>query len=268
MEMYEHSEAFVEEEGDLVFDHTKIILKKTEDDFYYARVPYRLQRLPDIDFGTLHLTQIPVDNIWPKFDKKLTQAPEPVPENSYVKQQSLLSYGDTDASLRLDEQIRSEAEICEILKKHPHPNIAEYRGCIVRGGRIRGLCFAKYPLSLSQQVRGNIPLDVDFCLQEIKKGVAHMHRLGLIHNDLNSTNIMMNGDSPVLIDFDSCKQVGKKLGLKAGTTGWARPGVTMAEPENDDWGVAKLEEWLRQASMDQQRLPPILSIITTVKKDC
>lgn len=121
------------------------------------------------------------------------------------------------------------------------------------------MCFVKYPLSLSQQVKKNIPLDVEFCLQEIKKGVAHLHRLGLIHNDLNPTNIMMNGDSPVLIDFDSCKQVGRKLGLKAGTIGWAKTDVTVAKPENDDYGVAKLEEWLRQAAMDQQRSPPILS---------
>lgn len=127
----------------------------------------------------------------------------------------------------------------------------------MRGGRIRGLYFVKYPLSLSQQVKENIPLDVEFCLQEIKKGVAHLHGLGLIHNDLNPTNIIIDSDNPVIIDFDSYKQVGKKLGLKAGTTGWAKMGSTIAKPENDNYGMAKLAEWLGQAAMDQVRSPPI-----------
>lgn len=116
IEIYEHSEAFVGEEGDLVFNHTKIIIKATEDDFFYARVPHRLKLPPDIDLDALDLTKIPIDSIWPKFNPKLTQAPEPVPENSYLKQPSLLSYGDTTVSLRLDEQILNEAEVCEILK--------------------------------------------------------------------------------------------------------------------------------------------------------
>ena len=67
-----------------------------------------------------------------------------------------------------------------------------------------------------------------------------MHALGLIHNDLNPSNIMMNGDSPVTIDFDSCKREGEKLGLKLGTFGWAMEGVVYATPQNDYFGLSKI----------------------------
>lgn len=251
MEICEQNEAFIEEDGDLVFDHTKIIVKGKEDEYFYARVQHRhVDRPSDIDLSALDLIKIPIDNVWPKLSPNLTQAPTPLPNNSYLKQPSLLYYGDTNASLRFDEQILNEAKVCEVLKQNPHPNIATYRGCVVRDGRIRGLCFAKYPLTLAQRMQVDnqsiyAPLDIDTCLQGIKNGVAHLHNLGLIHNDLNPSNIMMDGDNPVIIDFDSCKQIGEKLGLKAGTIGWAMSELgDIAKLENDEYGIAKLEQWL------------------------
>lgn len=71
-----------------------------------------------------------------------------------------------------------------------------------------------------------------------------MHTLGLIYNDLNLLNIMMDGESPVIIDFDSCKREGDKLGLKAGTVGWAMKGVVYATPQNDYFGLLKIREIL------------------------
>lgn len=71
-----------------------------------------------------------------------------------------------------------------------------------------------------------------------------MHALGLIHNDLNPSNIMMNGDSPVIIDFDSCKREGEKLGLKLGTFSWAMEGVDYATPQNNYFGLSKIREAL------------------------
>jgi hypothetical protein len=79
----------------------------------------------------MDLIQIPIDDIWPVYHPKFTQAPNPLPPNSYVKQPSLLYYGDTAASFKLSSQLLNEAEACEILINHPHPNIAQYIGCIV-----------------------------------------------------------------------------------------------------------------------------------------
>lgn len=71
-----------------------------------------------------------------------------------------------------------------------------------------------------------------------------MHQLGLIHNDLNPTNIMMDGDTPVVIDFDSCKREGDRLGSKVGTPGWALEDEKYARWANDLHSLEKMREAL------------------------
>jgi serine/threonine protein kinase len=77
------------------------------------------------------------------------------------------------------------------------------------------------------------------------KGVNHLHELGLIHNDLKPLNIMIDGDNPILIDFDSCKRVGEKLGVKAGTICKTIASAEYATPKNDLFSISKLQEFLR-----------------------
>ncbi|KAI1767734.1 serine/threonine kinase [Hypoxylon sp. FL1150] len=243
MKICEQSEAFVEKDGDLVFQNTKIIFQQ-QDEYFYATTKQRLSASSKIDANNLHLINIPTDNIWPRFDTRFTRAPDPLPPNSYVKQPSLLHYGDTVASLKLSELLLNEAEICETLRRHPHPNIAQYLGCIVEAGRIRGLCFVKYSMTLPQRLKQGPSFNKDLYLQGITRGVTHLHKLGLIHNDLKPSNIMMDGDNPVIIDFDSCKREQERLGLKAGTKGWAVEGPGFARRENDIYGLSKIREYL------------------------
>ncbi|KAI4863258.1 serine/threonine kinase [Hypoxylon rubiginosum] len=244
MEICEQSEAFVEKDGDLVFEHTKIILRRQEDEYFYATTEQRLSTSSKIDVNSLHLINIPTDNIWPTFDTKLTRAPDPLPPNSYVKQPSFLYYDDAVASSELSGLLLNEAEVCETLRRHPHPNIARYLGCIVKDGRIRGLCFVKYSMTLPQRLKHAPSFDKGLCLQGIARGVTHLHELGLIHNDLNPSNIMMDGDNPVIIDFDSCKREQERLGPKAGTEGWEIEGSGFARRENDIYGLSKIREYL------------------------
>lgn len=179
-------------------------------------------------------------------EARFTRAPDPLPPNTYLKQPSLLQYGDTYATLEPSCQVLTEVEACEVLIRHPHPNIARYSGCISEHGRIHGLCFVRYPMTLSQRLKDATPLNEALCLQGIESGIKHMHRLGLIHNDINPSNIMMDGDNPVIIDFDSCKSEGTKLGLKGGTVGWALDGMEYARKENDFHGLLKIRELLEQ----------------------
>lgn len=223
MEICEQSEAFVDKDGDLVFDHTKLILRR--DEYFYARANWRVSSPSAVDISQLKISKIPMENVWPPMDPCFTPAPDPLPPNSYIKQPSLLYYGDSPASLEPGRQVLAEVEVCEVLRRHPHPNIAQYLGCVTKNGRVTGLCFNKYPMTLSQKLKEATPFDRALCLRGIESGVRHMHALGLIHNDLNPSNIMMDGESPVIIDFDSCKREGDKLGLKAGTVGWAMGGL-------------------------------------------
>jgi len=141
----------------------------------------------------------------------------------------------------------NEAEVCEILRASPHPNIAQYLGCIVENDRITGLCFVKYDMNLSERVtKDSHPFDTDLFLRGIQKGIRHLHSLDLIHCDLNPTNILMNGDTPVIGDFDSCRRKGEKLGFKAGTIGWTSEDFKFARPENDQYGLSKIRDFLFQ----------------------
>jgi serine/threonine protein kinase len=244
MEVCEQNEAWVERDGDWVFSHTKIILKK-DDQYFVATSMHRYRSAADVNLADLDLISIPASKIWPQYPEHFKRAPTPIPENCYVKRPSLLYYGDTEASTRLSEHILHEAQICEILQASPHPNIARYLGCLVDNGRITGLCFVKYDMTLSQRVsQASQPFDAKHLLQCIREGVRHLHSLGIIHCDLNPTNILMWGESAVIADFDSCQMKGKKLGLKAGTRGWTSDNFKYALAENDQYGLSLIEEYL------------------------
>lgn len=104
----------------------------------------------------------------------------------------------------------TEVEACEVLRQHPHPNIAQYLGVVVKGGRVGGLVFDRYSVTLEELLEQQTPFDRERCLREIEDRIRHMHSLGLVHNDLNPANVMLDNDGKaVIIDFDSCKRDGK-----------------------------------------------------------
>lgn len=68
------------------------------------------------------------------------------------------------------------------------------------------------------------------------RGIRHLHSLGIIHNDINPANMMFdtcNGNTPVIIDFDSCRPKGHRLTIVKRTYEWADDNVKEAMPEND-----------------------------------
>lgn len=244
MEIHQQSEVFIERDGDLVFDFTKLILRGQNDDYYYAIVKDRIGGASStFDVETLQKIPIPTNDIWPYFSAQMSQAPNHPSSECYIKEPNLLDYGDTLASLQLSKLTLHEIEVCELLKKHPHRNVAQYLGCVVSGGRIRGLCFVKYKLTLRKRLQAATPLNKDLCLQGIENGIRHLHSLNIVHNDINPMNIMIDDmDQPILIDFDSCQRQGQKLGIKAGTRGWSIEGSEYALFENDFFGLSRLRE--------------------------
>ncbi|KAI1352324.1 kinase-like domain-containing protein [Xylaria sp. FL0043] len=246
MEICEKGEIFIEKDDDLVFDHTKIILR-TDGEYFYAKTNQRIFR-SSIDINGLATIRIPADNVWPLADPEFTRAPDPLPSTAYVKRPSLLYYENASNNPDYACQILTEVKTCEVLRKHPHHNIVQYLGCIVKDGRIKGLAFAKYSITLSQMLKDGTRFNRSRCLHGIQAGVSHMHKLGLVHNDLNPSNIMMDEDNPVIIDFDSCKREGDKLGSKGGTYGWTLDGEDYARRENDFYSLEKIRAALMKDS--------------------
>jgi len=248
MEVCEQNEIFhsVRNDGDYSYLHTKIILKEG-DQYYYAISTRRHHIFSKVDLHELDLVLIPVSQIWPPFPTQFGRAPEPLPQDCYVKRPSLMQYDEPKDLAELGSLMLHEAGICEILRASPHPNIAQYLGCIVENDKITGLCFVKYGMDLRQRVtEDSRPCDADLFFQGIQEGIQHLHSLGLIHCDINPTNILMDGDTPVIVDFDSCQRNGEKLGLKGGTLDWANLDFKFARPENDEYGLSKIRDFLFQ----------------------
>jgi hypothetical protein len=82
-----------------------------------------------------------------------TREPPAAASNSFVKRQSLFGYCDTPASTSQGTLLVNEARVCEMLKTSPHPNIAEYLGCVVEEDRLVGICFVRYQGIFADRVR-------------------------------------------------------------------------------------------------------------------
>ncbi|KAH6888501.1 hypothetical protein B0T10DRAFT_488301 [Thelonectria olida] len=78
----------------------------------------------------------------------------------------------------------------------------------------------------------------------IEAGIRHLYQLGLIHRDINPTNIIMDGDTPVIIDFDSCVPVGEKLGEKTATPDWQPKEGNFTTAERNFYGLKKLKDFI------------------------
>ncbi|KAF1815598.1 hypothetical protein P152DRAFT_446645 [Eremomyces bilateralis CBS 781.70] len=256
LEILEHSEAWEQVDDVLTFSHTKVILRDGSR-YFYAITDRRYPPSSKIDPSTLNLHPIPISRIRPVFPASYTRAANRLPPNSYVKRPSLLYYGDTKASTDISTLVLREAQICEILAKSPHPNIARYLGCEVEDGVITGLCFERYGDTLFQRVKDAQPIDTVACLRSIKMGIEHLHGLGIVHGDINPHNILSNGDTFVLTDFDSSAREGEVLGLKGGTKGWTEDFET-AVYSNDWHGFSMIKGFLHSYASNAS--PPNASI--------
>jgi serine/threonine protein kinase len=137
----------------------------------------------------------------------------------------------------------AEAFILQHLAAHPHPHLAKYHGVRARRGRITGLVLDRYPRTLLDHVRQGRDLNRDEFVSALESAVAHLHSLGLAHNDINPENIMMGEDNlPVLLDFGSCQPFGKRM-LTQSTEGWVETVDLYSKQEHDVFALGKLQEW-------------------------
>ncbi|KAL2135787.1 hypothetical protein VTI74DRAFT_6992 [Chaetomium olivicolor] len=241
MEIISSSERFKRVDGVLKVDHVQGIFRNGTD-YYLARWSDR-RNLPT-DLSVLDHVQ-PLDTKrGPRMKHTWTKAS--AQDGFYLKTPSLWDY----AAGNLEYRMRREIEMCEFLRKHPHPNVAVYHGCQETNGRATGLFFDRYRATLNETVnpgscnkqdfasgdRKLVTNDMIIALGGLLDGIQHLHSLGIVHNDVNPSNIMFDENGRlVLIDFDSCRYVGEPIlatGAKR-TPGWHEHSVVLSRKMND-----------------------------------
>ncbi|KAK0710701.1 kinase-like domain-containing protein [Lasiosphaeris hirsuta] len=212
---------------------------------------------------------IPDDWAFPEYSEDLTVAPNDgiVSDGLYLKRPniSLFDPDDVDKYLPTTPRLcREEAVIMEtLLLRNPHPNIVRYHGCRVRRNRVTGLLLDAYSTDLNALESDKALLesiDRTAFVAGIESAIAHLHSLGLAHNDLNPANIMLGkSGEPILIDFDSCRPFGERL-LSGGTRGWIDEKLKTSEKENDLAAIPKIVKWLEDLSQgvkkEREPYPP------------
>ncbi|KAK3324910.1 hypothetical protein B0H66DRAFT_470558 [Apodospora peruviana] len=248
LEIHRKGEIYLEKvDDDLVYQHTKVNLRAPGAvvEFYYAKMTSQCISKP-INIDELDKVRIPFEHIQPLADPSFTRAPPELllSTSHYVKHPSLMYYEPTNNHTQFLNDILSEIRICEIVRQSPYPNIAKYHGSVVNEetGRISGFVFDKYRMTLAEMLKDDgPPFDRQRCLRGIEAGINHLHGLGLVRNDINATNVMMDHDmESIMIDFDSCRKEGEKLGSKFGWT----VDSEYSRRENDHHNLDKIRETL------------------------
>jgi len=256
MELIDLSREYREIDGQLKFHRNTLILQMANT-FFYTYTYERVQRADKIKFDELDVNPIPIEEIYPPFSSNFVLAPDPLPNDVYVKRSDLLSYTPgAPPGARPCDFIMEELRVCEILKQYPHPNIAEYLGCTVQNDRVTGLVFVKYQMTLAERFKDKYcPLNPELYLRGIESGLKHLHDLGFIHNDINPHNIMLHeDDTAVIIDFNTCQYEGE-ICRSGGTDPWCPEEMEYAVRENDYYGLQKIREALENGEMPDDDEP-------------
>ena len=260
IEMLQQNECFEEIDGQYECTGT-LAVYRFGDDIFHMFSKSRYQDPTDIRIEESVATiKIPLSAYCPLFKSIFNICPDALFSDCYVKRPSLISYDrirDSTNPRQISDDVLAEVEICELLKQHPHPNIACYLGCQVREGRITGICFAKYQKTLMRAVNPGSHMkrrfrydngaleDVENCLKGVEEGIRHLHSLGLVHNDINPANIMFEENGiPVIIDFGSCRAIGQSLEGVGRTYEWYDRNVKQSIPNNDWHALQEIREWL------------------------
>ncbi|KAF9893183.1 hypothetical protein FE257_011606 [Aspergillus nanangensis] len=259
MEVISCNESFGGRDDPVAFEHTRVIFQRNGQT-YQGLSKRRYKSKSDVtELDLYNKCRIPIERLEPTFEPQFTTMDHDSNiDERFIKRQRLSSYNPQYPD-QMKLETLDEVRTCEFLRKHPHPNIAVYHGCEVNGDRITGLCFTRYDQTLLERVNpGHYnkrhfslemrskadPRNASQWFNQIEGGIRHLHSLGIVHNDINPSNIMFDGDIPILIDFGSCRPEGSSLCSVGRTYEWYDDTVREATPSNDLDALQEMRSWL------------------------
>lgn len=232
-------EIFSDPDGEPRFEYTSVTAL-VQGEAYAGKVNQHMEDVDEIEAMSC-LALVPVESIYPLCPDDFTRASKT--GDCYLKSPTFTYEDGLLGCTFVADCLLNEATALEKLRKHPHPNIAKYHGCVVKDGRVTQLCLERYPRSLAAAEPDLSEREVDHILQGVAAGMKHLHDLGLAHNDICLENVCLQDDGiPVLVDFDSCLSFGEKL--MKGTAGDGEPTSSI---KNDLDGLDRLADLLEGA---------------------
>ncbi|CAG8020086.1 unnamed protein product [Penicillium olsonii] len=263
MQVLESAEDYGGPEDGYAFAKT-IVVYEEDGEIYRAFSRKQYASTADIRYADLYSSNKIRCALYPQFDDSFTKAEGSAEYLStlYLKTPSLTTYTPRKPNLIRDAWLR-EVKTWELLRKYPHPNIAKYHGCFVsETGAIEAIYLTTYDQTLAQKVnpshlaKGEFVYEkletekstVDEWFRGIESGLRHLHTLGIVHNDINPNNIMFEGETPVIIDFDSARPLGYSLDWVKMTYGWYNHETKLSLPTNDLDALHEMKLWLAGAA--------------------
>ncbi|KAI0559195.1 Protein kinase [Gracilaria domingensis] len=194
---------------------------------------------------------IPDEHIFPLYENGITIVSESDTEGRWLKIPNLVYYDPNGKTDKIPVTFLQEVKNLEEISKSPHPNIMKYYGCVVKDNRIVGICLEKCAETLYNRTwMRRQAVDKEAVMGSIRSAVQHLHSLGLCHNDVSLSNIMFREDDTVaLIDFDSCRRNGEKMGHKRGAWDCCDVNATVSSFENDFYSMRKVNRYLETGQL-------------------
>ncbi|KAK6425388.1 hypothetical protein LTR95_016260 [Oleoguttula sp. CCFEE 5521] len=215
---------------------------------FAGKAEHRIKELDDVSIVD-YLKPVPTENIHPLFPTNFTVAPSFDLAEHYLKAPAFTYEDCKPGRTFVADCLLNEATALEKLSKHPHPNIVEYFGCIVKDARITQLCLKRYFCSLADYAEHRVPdSQREKIFHDVSSAAKHLHSLGLAHNDISPENVCIdNQGNAAIIDFDSCLPVGQRL-----VKGTSADGVPLlSDPNNDIERLGKLRDFLADLKYDE-----------------
>lgn len=242
-----------DEHGELKFDRSNFLyVDESEHTAWFGSLDVR-KKAATLEQAIGCLRRIPDNEVYPPSPSDLDVRAisafgfEPA-SDTWVKRPKLVYYNQLAGCTRIADEFLEEISIYRQVQQHPHPNLVQFKGCLQKGSLIVGVILQRYPITLKVHAYtcDQASFDMESCLEGIKAGVGHLHSLGIAHNDLNPSNIMLDGEGrPVIIDLGSAQPLGKEL-TQMGTPGWNDGFSRDSSKANDEIGLRKIREWLLQ----------------------
>ncbi|WPH04659.1 serine/threonine-protein kinase-like protein [Acrodontium crateriforme] len=240
--LYESFSIENDEHGNPIFLHSSYGYIAKDFSAFYGCSNKRKYDLTPTDLRET-LKCLPDDDVYPEAPFDITKMSTTIHDKIFVKGPML--HDAFQNTGQLPQLTLGEVKVLELLAKNPHPNIARYHGCLIERGRIVGIAFDRLSRNLFDRVKQHdTPFDGAVCMASITSAVEYIHSLGLAHNDLNPSNIMLDeADTAFIIDFGSCRPEGEDL-ITTGTHGWIDEDFTTSAQDHDYIALRKIKAWL------------------------